>query len=278
MTTELLAEKHVAGDRAGYQPDFLPFAVPPPIAAADLAADLRDPLPYMHFSVALSRRRRLARWVAWNIDGASRYLDIPRDDQQFRPDPRIPESSQVLGEVYSGNRLDRGHLARRADLLWGSRVEAEQANFDSFYYPNITPQMDNFNQAERYGVWGRLEIALLEVVDRQRASVLAGPVLAADDPAYRGVQVPREFWKALAYVRDGVARVRIFLVTQSLVLGLAPDPLTPFEVYAISAAELASRTGLALAPAVLDKVVVGVPGAHQRARRFPVRAASRIRW
>ena len=48
---------------------------------------------------------------------------------------------QAGNEVYDRNRLDRGHLARRSDLLWGPAAEARRANSDSFYFTNISPQM-----------------------------------------------------------------------------------------------------------------------------------------
>ncbi len=268
----------------GFDTAFLPFEVALPTARPAVADDLATlvgggtVLTYQHFSLAMSRSRRLARWVAWNIDGGTRFDDIPRDGQQFRPDPRLPAAGQVLNDVYDRNRLDRGHLARRADLLWGTRATAEQANRDSFYFTNITPQMDDFNQAQRHGVWGRLEIALLHVVDRQRASVLAGPVLGAADPAYRGVRVPLEFWKVLAYTVGGLPRVRIFLVTQQFRPGVLPDPLAAFETYAITAAELSERTGLALSRELRSHVVAEAAVIGGDGERRPIRAATGLRW
>lgn len=268
---------------SGFDSAFLSFPVPPPEPTEMIVADLATAkgggtiLAYEHFSLVMSRSRRLARWVAWNIDGSTRYDDIPRDDQNFRPDPRLPASGQVLNDVYSNNRLDRGHLARRADLLWGPRPDAELANHDSFFFTNITPQMDNFNQAQRYGVWGRLEIALLQVVDRQRASVLAGPILGVNDPDYRDVQVPLEFWKLLAYEIDGRPRVRAFLVTQSLVLGVLPDPLAEFETFSLTIDELQQRTQFRFADELHAHAVTAPPG-RQVLRRRPIRLASSIVW
>ncbi len=60
-------------------------------------------------------------------------------------------------ELYSDNVLDRGHIARRADLCWGGIAEAQQANADSFYYTNIAPQHQAYNQSSRQGLWGELE-------------------------------------------------------------------------------------------------------------------------
>jgi len=59
------------------------------------------------------------------------------------------------------------------------------ANRHSFFFTNITPQMDNFNQSGQNGIWGRLENAVL-ATGTQRVSVPAGPMLAADDPVNRG--------------------------------------------------------------------------------------------
>ena len=83
---------------------------------------------YTHFSLAMSASRRLARWVAWNIDGLTLFPgdSIPRADD-FRLDPRLPADAQTGEEVYAGNDLDRGHLARRSDLLWGTLDEAGRA-------------------------------------------------------------------------------------------------------------------------------------------------------
>lgn len=269
---------------SGFDTAFLPFAVDLPTPRKAIEDDLteigagRTVLTYEHFSLAMSRSRKLARWVAWNIDGQTRFADISRDGQKFQADPRLPASAQVLNDVYDRNRLDRGHLARRADLLWGTRAAAERANHDSFYFTNITPQMDNFNQAQRDGVWGRLEIALLEVVDHQRASVLAGPVLQAQDPTYRDVQVPLEFWKLLAYEIDGRPRVRIFLVTQKLQPGVLPDPLAPFEVFAITAAELSDRTQLTLSRQLRSHVVREPSLTGELSERPPIRSAAAITW
>ena len=131
--------------------------VPTP-GAGQLAPDLVEGpdgpvLTYTHFSLVLSRSRRLTRWVAWNIDGESLLADdaVSREGLNFRADPRVPEETQTLDEVYRDNPLDRGHIARRRDLLWGGLVEATRANEESFTYTKICPQMQDFNQASAAG-------------------------------------------------------------------------------------------------------------------------------
>lgn len=121
----------------GFDEDFLAHRVPLPVlspAIADdaLVVDGSPVLDYTHFSLTMSRSRRSARWVAWNVDGSA-LRRLPRSGMRFRPDPRIPADAQVGDDLYTGNRLDRGHIARRADLTWGDPRAAAAANSDSFW-------------------------------------------------------------------------------------------------------------------------------------------------
>ena len=212
----------VAATTAGYDPEFLGVRIDVPTldeaARADaVEVDGATTVDYTHFSLAQCKSRRFAFWVAWNIDGGD-LKKISRTDIPFVKDPRIPAEFQVGNELYVNNRLDRGHLARRADLLWGTLGEAQQANKDSFCYSNITPQMDNFNQSAQAGVWGRLENALFEDVDVAdlKVTVLGGPVFAENDRLFRGVRLPREFWKILVFGVGDELRAKAFLLTQNL--------------------------------------------------------------
>jgi len=120
----------------GYDPAFLivPVALP---TRADGAGGLVT-LDYVHFSVALDTTRRLAAVTAVNIDGSA-LLDVDRGDD-WHLDPRIKLTDQAGSALYAANDLDRGHLVRRRDPVWGPADIAERANFDSFAYPNAAPQ------------------------------------------------------------------------------------------------------------------------------------------
>lgn len=173
---------------------------PSDLAEGDLEPGaVSNALDYTHFTVRMHPVRRLAWWVAWNVDGLTLFPSdsISRSGERFKLDSRLPAVAQTGEEVYADNDLDRGHLARRSDLLWGATLaEALDANSDSFYFTNISPQRAGFNQSGRGGVWGLLENAVLALdgLEDRRLSVFAGPVLGADDPTYRDVvQLPREF-------------------------------------------------------------------------------------
>jgi endonuclease G len=262
----------------GYDPAFLGPDIPPPRAPGDGGVGLA----YTHFSLAQNTARRLAWWVAWHIDGDHLLPgdSITRAGIRFRPDPRLPVDAQTGDAVYADNRLDRGHVARRADLLWGPVEEAQRANSDSFHFTNITPQMDDFNQERLGGTWGLLEAAILseEGLAPRRLTLFGGPVLAADDPPYRDlVQVPREHWKVVVYRLDDELRFRCFVLTQEVDPARRPSAgyLDEFDTYAVPLADLEARTGLAF-PGLAG--VAGARDALTASGPVLVTSALDVRW
>jgi endonuclease G, mitochondrial len=246
---ESLGMVEAVSEELGYAANFLSQRVDlpglAPVNSTDaFKLDGSEVVPYTHFSLALSTSRRLAFWVAWNIDGGQ-VKKISRKGLKFIFDPRIPAEFQAGDSLYGDNRLDRGHIARRADLLWGSNEAASQANKDSFFFTNITPQMDNFNQSGLGGIWGKLEEAVFAEVDVDdlRVSVFGGPVFHEDDRVFRGVKIPREFFKVLAYVEEEKLQARAFLLAQSLDQLELLD-LKEFKVFQVTLTEVEQRCGL----------------------------------
>jgi len=235
--------------QGGYNPSFLSQRVPLPELTKETLQDTflnsgSPTIAYTHFSLAMSKARRFCRWVAWNIDGGS-LKSLSRRGIPFVLDPNLPAAVQVGDDVYRGNRLDRGHIARRADLLWGPLAEAKKANVDSFFFTNITPQMDDFNQGSKGGVWGRLEDAIFADVDVEdlKVSVFGGPVFRSDDRVFRQIQIPREFWKIIAFVESGQLKCKGFLLTQNL-NALETLDLDAFKVFEVALGEIEQRTGV----------------------------------
>lgn len=236
--------------RTGYDPDFLGVRVAMPGLSTSLKRDAvnfgrAQTVPYTHFSVCLSASRHMARFVAWNVDGAQRVI-LPR--RPFKIDPRIDPKHQLGDELYEGNALDRGHIARRADLCWGPVAEADQANRDSFFFTNIAPQHARFNQSEQHGLWGELENLVLEQAEVQniRVSVLGGPVFTDSDLEYRGALIPGSYWKLIAYLgMDDQLRASAFVLSQAELLDdIERLNLDPFRIYQVTVSDLSTRTTL----------------------------------
>ncbi|HEY6799359.1 MAG TPA: DNA/RNA non-specific endonuclease, partial [Agromyces sp.] len=214
---------------------------------------------YVHFTVVLDTSRRLARITGVNVDGAA-LVEVERGDQ-WKLDGRIPAGWQAGPEIYAGNDLDRGHLVRRRDPVWGGPEVAARANADTFNYTNAAPQASAFNQSKE--LWLGLEDHVLghARAHRLRLSVFTAPVLAAGDPPYRGIRVPLRFWKIVAWNAavddDEPGRLAAigFVVDQSPLVdtgelrepapGEAP-PLGPFRTFQVPIADIAALTGLTM--------------------------------
>ena len=256
--------------RGGYDADFLRHPLPLPAPGAELAAVASPELRYHHFSVVMHRERRLALFTACNIDGRLSRRPRRESDRWFL-DPRLPAEEQTGEPVYRDNDLDRGHLVRRLDPAWGtSEEQVKAANDDTFHFTNCTPQHHDFNAGAT--LWAGLEDYVLENADDEdlRVSVLTGPVLAADDDAYRGVQLPREFWKIAAMVKEtGELSVTGYLLSQAPLLEelrvRAPFSYGEYRTFQVPVRRIAALTGLGLEPHVAADPL-------ERARAAPMTA------
>ena len=195
-------------DREGYQPDFLGerMVVPLPSVETDAgdvltydnggAAD--TVLRYEHYSVVMSKSRRMCFFSAVNIDGNASKRGARVG---WKWEPRIPKEQQIMNECYGRPpRFSRGHMTRREDPGWGDAPTAKRGNEDSMHVTNTTPQMQAFNAP----IWLALEDYALQHArdDDMKISVFTGPYFANDDPTMYGVRIPRAFWKIIAFIHD----------------------------------------------------------------------------
>lgn len=236
----------------GFDAQFLGVgAAMPRVGEADAATSVE--LDYLHFTVLLDCARRLARVTGVNVDGA-RLVELERGDRwQF--DERIPADWQAGPDIYADNDLDRGHLVRRRDPVWGGPEVAARANADTFRFTNAAPQASGFNQSKE--LWLGLEDHVLEHAraHRLRLSVFTAPVLAAEDPPYRGIRVPLRFWKVAAWSTGTELAAIGFVVDQTPLVdtgavrepvpGEVP-PLGPFRTFQVPIADIAALTGLTM--------------------------------
>lgn len=236
-------------NRHGYDPNFLGTGtkkIPLPQlsstmkarAAINQEANGADKyvLPYHHYSVVVNKERRLAFFTAVNIDGSISYR-IKREADKWFFDRRLDKDEQTGNEVYANNPLDRGHLVRRLDPAWGESKElAKIANDDTFHFTNCTPQHHDFNAGNT--LWAGLENYILNNADALdfKVSVFTGPVLSEKDDAYRGVQLPRQFWKVAAMVKDdGKLSATAYLLSQEeLIQGIGEEAFMPEDKEAFS--------------------------------------------
>lgn len=195
-------------NRNGYDEDFLGKPLPLPTLSPALknkvAYRLDQPdkaeLEYTNFSIVMNKERRQPFFTAVNIDG-SKSKGSPRDGE-WTIDSRIPREAQLGGEAYRSNPIDRGHMVRRQDPVWGDK--ADLASDDTFAYTNAALQHEGLNQKE----WLALEDHVLNSAKAlgQKMTVLTGPIFKDDDPQFDNkgaikppTQIPREFYKVVVW-------------------------------------------------------------------------------
>ena len=232
---------------AGYDAAFLGegFDVPLPQVkdAADVAETLEGgkELDYTHFSIVMSRSRRLAYYSAVNIDG-SQLVEVKRSNDKWYFDPRLAREFQSGPELYAQNDLDRGHLTRRQDPNWGR--DAVQANAHTFHFTNSAPQHKGLNQK----TWLSLEDYILENAGANgfKVNVFTGPVFREDDMLYRNeFRIPAEFWKVAVMAKeDGTLSATAYLLTQRDLIGDLEFVYGPFQTFQVPVALLDRLAGI----------------------------------
>lgn len=274
--------------RTGYDPRFLGLSVPlPTLRDPSVAARMHDGgvvVPYQNFSLVMHRARRVCLFTASNVDGshAAKEPDPTRsynrdalgglaenDFERWFLDPRLPADAQLPDRFFDKDRkaFDKGHLVRREEVCWGADyAQVRRANGDTYHVTNCTPQVAGFNRSNRRGVWGLLE-NLIEAQGRvERYSLFAGPLLAADDPVFVGVdddgpiqvRIPRAYWKVVVARGQAGLEAFGFLLEQDLTqvaFEFAVDPV--WRARMIPLKTLQDRIGLIRFPRAVMRADTG---------------------
>lgn len=259
-------------NRPGYDPEFLGFEAPFPrltnvtrpkaFPLPGVSGNSRFELKYHHYSILFNKDRKLAFAAGVNYDPTAPVQFQREGNDKWFYDPRVqPEEELQAGEdLYVGNPLDRGHLVRRADAAWGdTEEEAKLANDDTFHFTNCSPQHEITNQGKvdkappGLRLWGKLEdhVASQGKKNKRRLSVFNGPVFRSTDRKYRGVKLPKEFWKVVVFADDtGEPAAAAFVLTQKeLIQGLEEEfQVGGFKTVQVRIRDLETKTDLDFGP------------------------------
>jgi endonuclease G len=241
-------------DRMGYDRDFLDgWRIELPLATGARRSDMRElrrggngvELRYRNFSVVMSASRRLPMITACNLDG-KKSRKMPRIDT-WSFDGRLEKEDQLGDAFYADNDLDRGHMVRREDPIWGTVKSAGQANVDTFHFTNSCPQMKHINQV----IWKGLEDHVLNHTreDDMKVSVFTGPFFSDRDLPYRDALIPLAFWKVIAIVtEDGRPSATAYRIGQEKDLEQLEYVFGPYKTFQISIKQVMGETGLDFGP------------------------------
>ena len=88
-----------------------------------------------------------SRWVAFYFDNTNNAKRVSRTNT-WAEDPDLPVAARLSTGSYSGSGYTRGHICASAD-----RLNSTEANNQTFYMSNMTPQIYDYNG----GYWAVLE-------------------------------------------------------------------------------------------------------------------------
>ncbi len=101
----------------------------------------------LNYALEWNAEKKHSAWVAFSFDAVTSKIAIDRTDS-WAVDPGLPTSMQTTEEDHKNDGFDKGHLCASYD-----RVYSKDANAQTFYYSNMSPQIASFNQ----GFWASFE-------------------------------------------------------------------------------------------------------------------------
>ena len=101
----------------------------------------------LNYSLEWNAGMKHAQWVAYRFDKSNIAQNVTRSNN-FTVDPELPASMQVDNSYHTSDGFDRGHLCPSND-----RLVSAQANEQTFYFSNMSPQINSFNS----GIWEKIE-------------------------------------------------------------------------------------------------------------------------
>lgn len=209
----------------------------------------------MTYCLEYDRTKYHSRWVAFRFDGSTRDKSVSRKSYDIKPqypaDPVLKKlladigSSQYIENDASFNGYNHGHLCASADRLY-----SRQANDNTFYMTNMSPQLGNFNSY----YWVTLENQVQRLGRNEKFAdtlyVVKGGTIAEGQiiryVASERMAVPKYYFMALLKVKNGVYSSIAFLMEHKD-YGYNHGnyaPLSAMAGHAVSVAWLEEKTGI----------------------------------
>jgi len=165
----------------------------------------------MNYCLAYDTTMYHSRWVAFRFDESNRAKTVGRSNS-FQDDPSLPARFMIGNNTFNG--YDRGHLCASNDRL----ISAE-ANEQTFYMTNMSPQLGQFNQQ----YWVNYETFVANLGrDKDFADtlyVVKGGTIREDQirgwatrPNGKKVAIPEYYYMALLKVKAGGYQSMAFLM------------------------------------------------------------------
>lgn len=203
------------------------------------------------YSMEYDKSLKHARWVAFRFDSrsAKKSVDRKEGDDPFVSDPTVESDCQRVRADFGRQGYDRGHICASADRLY-----SREANDQTFYYTNMSPQRNGFNA----GIWLKLEGQIQSWGRSCTASdtlyVVKGGTLEGDGVLEyiggdRSKPVPRYYYAALLFKKGDAFKAIAFWMEHT-----TRPASQQLADYALSVDELEEKTGIDFFPALNDRL------------------------
>lgn len=207
------------------------------------------------YSLEYDKAKLHSRWVAFRFDGNTRARNVSRSDEPFADDPGLP-SDCCIGSKGFGSDYNRGHLCASADRLYSS-----EANSQTFYMTNMSPQLGLFNQ----GYWITLE-GLVQKKGRDATfadtlyvvkggSINDGQIMDwVSRPNGKKVAVPKYYYMALLKIKNGVySSIAFWMEHKDYGYNYKKQaPLSAIKTHTVTVNELERLSGIDFFPNLPD--------------------------
>jgi len=180
--------------------------------------------------------KKHVRWVALTFDNVTSQKNVDRKDA-YQPDPNIPAQYRTDRQDYY-SPYNRGHMVASSDRLY-----SREANSQTFYYSNISPQLiTGFNEGG--STWDAIENKVQEwakVSNPQDTTyIVKGTSIdyAILETSKYGVKIPKYYFSTILSYKNGQYKAIGFYIEHK------SDKSKNIKACARSIDELESLTGL----------------------------------
>ena len=217
-----------------------------------------DGVQILNYALEWDNTKRHANWVAFTFDTTTSADNVKRTDA-WSADPKLPTEMQVQESDHKNDGFDRGHLCASED-----RVYLKEANKQTFYYSNISPQLNDFNGGfwrkleTRVQTWGRSTAdgvydkvyvtkggTLNKLLKNFKGTTVDGgtPTTDANGFTIHGLACPEYYYMAVLSQKDDVFHAIAFLVPHKE--GMTENPSSDeLKEYVVSVDKLEEETGI----------------------------------
>lgn len=160
---------------------------------------------FITYSAEYDCTKKHTRWVAFTFDNVSNKKNTDRSNK-WGNDPNVPTAYRTYANDYS-SPYNKGHLVASAD-----RYITREANVQTFYYSNMSPQITSFNG----GIWNQMEekvrtwaknLNASDTVYVVKGGKIDGTIADGTLIEYTGnnVAVPQNYFMAVLSLKGGTA-------------------------------------------------------------------------